>query len=702
MHRILHKLNSILYQGNLIIEKMYCLHVYTVFNAILVALLGLLGIILSLKKNTYHGVSFEQCYKIISNKDCNKSLKWLFRLLVLLPIANYCICELIIKSAIVWECILITIETVLLFSLIKPLFIVMICDEKYINNKIYDILKRKRQDTFEGIVETIETIIYNMLFVEHNEYQIVKKFVGNGKFDENSYFYLCQVLIKRLRTKTINDKKLVYEIVKDILKYKNEEELKFYQNNINYIAYIIYKLLSKQESLYAGEYLSQCFFLSGLKTKSKEYKSYICNLLIRAAVIGINQNDYSFLYIIKMGILKTFHNSYPIELIHIIDSYLYNIINSDSNIPQKLKNELIKFKTKADEFISWDKLVHSCKYYFNVDYDNLFNAYGISEINFTYEPPISKMITCTYDKIFRFNYYVYNRFNYDYSAGEFVLKMLKNHEYIKNNQWVLICLNELIDNLENNIEYVKMLLNEKYDSVIFTHNKNIIISELSNLNNNIEVSNEKLHLAIDVEKIKNFINNKYEKFNFFEKGIISNKILEVYNNVLYIDNDTLISNSNLIIDTIDSSIKSNLDNYIMELGRRNIKDKDTFISSYKIDDIAFADDWTIRSLYNDTKCEFQKLNLDILMYGRYIILKNFSIFVCLENAEISVIDENCIDDYIFQYRREDNLYYYNGKALLYKDIKDNILNKNIVYKIKYRYVFVCDKEKLNKVVLINE
>ena len=52
MHRILNKLNSISYQGSLIIEKMYCLHVYTVFNAKLVALLGLLGIILSLKKNT--------------------------------------------------------------------------------------------------------------------------------------------------------------------------------------------------------------------------------------------------------------------------------------------------------------------------------------------------------------------------------------------------------------------------------------------------------------------------------------------------------------------------------------------------------------------------------------------------------------------------------------------------------------------------
>ena len=173
MHKIIHRLNSIFNICNLIIEKIQFSHVYPVFNAILIALLGLLGIILSLKKRSYYGITFEECYKLISKKDCNRVLKIVFALLVLFPIFNYYLCESILYFSIIYESILIVIEMVTLYYLLYPLFVIIICDEKYINNKIYFNLKNKRNSSFDGTIELIEKIIYYKLFVEHNNYQRV-------------------------------------------------------------------------------------------------------------------------------------------------------------------------------------------------------------------------------------------------------------------------------------------------------------------------------------------------------------------------------------------------------------------------------------------------------------------------------------------------------------------------------------------------
>ena len=85
---------------------------------------------------------------------------------------------------------------------------------------------------------------------------------------------------------------------------------------------------------------------------------------------------------------------------------LYNLIKNDSNIPKELRCKLNKFVDYKNEVVSWRQLFHNCKYRFDIDYDNVFKAYEISDIDFSYELHYKHIITCTYNRVFRFNYYV--------------------------------------------------------------------------------------------------------------------------------------------------------------------------------------------------------------------------------------------------------------------------------------------------------
>ena len=77
MHRLIHQMKCLLSNNLLIYEKISELHIYPTFNAVITSLLALFGVIFSLKKNIYHGLSFEECYKIIDrrNANCSNALK---------------------------------------------------------------------------------------------------------------------------------------------------------------------------------------------------------------------------------------------------------------------------------------------------------------------------------------------------------------------------------------------------------------------------------------------------------------------------------------------------------------------------------------------------------------------------------------------------------------------------------------------------
>ena len=603
------------------------------------------------------------------------------------------------KHGLILEFLLTSVEIILIYYLVVPIIKIIINDEEYFNSKIYSSLKNNAGKSFDDIVELIEKIVYSKLFIEHNSYQRVIDYVSGGEVDDNSLFILFQVLINRLKNKPINDKRLVEEIIKDIFKFRKPEELSPYTNNLKYVTFICDKLFYTNNDDFIEECFAQSFFLSSINnSNASEYKKYICNLIIRLSLSAINRNNVTFFYKLKSGILKSFRNFYPIELIYILDSFILNLIYCDNNVPKKLKDELANFRENSDK-ISWIQLIKNCGFQSKIDYDSLFKAYGISEIDLTYEPKYSKVVTCTFDKEFRFNYYILNRFNFDYDAFNFVVEeLLKKVNYISNNRWIIDCLNDLYSDNDNSKQY---LLFVNYNPTIYLHNLKGIADELSNINN-MKLSDCKYddNISNDVKQFMSSINSELENFELFERNDIDNKVIKSYNNTIHINSDSYHDNPNSVKDIIKYSMIKSLDDILMNFGEKNSMTKNDFLNKYSIKDILFADDWTIRSLYGDTEYVAKDLKFDILLYGKYIILKEFSIFICLKSINKCVIDENSVDDYIFEYRNENNMYYYNGKAFTYGGIKNYILNVNTVNVIKYQYIIAYASDKTKLVVKI--
>lgn len=706
MHRIIHKLNCLLSNSFLMYERMSKLHIYPTFNTILTSLLALFGVIFSLKKNIYHGLNFEECYKIIDrrNANCSNALKRLFILLIMLPLLNYIIFEAKPVNDFKIELIIIFMEIVYLYFIIKPIFIVMIGDERIIKDRISKILIDDSNEYSEILKDLAKKVIEYKLFVEHDNLQNVLKYIGSD-INSKTYYYIWDVIMKRLRNSDIIDKPLAVEIIKTIIKPQKDNELFAFKNEIRKIANIILNLHNVMDDNYLSECLSQSFLLCKMENYKKTgYKQYISNLIIRVIVYSINQNDIKFLYTVKKAVLKTFNNCYPIELLHIIDGLLFSFTNLDNNVPQNLKNELEKFLNKSDEFISWKQLMEKCKWQILDDYEDYIDAYGIQDYDLNYEPPYNKVISCTYDNIFRFKYYYYKLMNYYYDAGKRISEILNNESFMSNNSWILFELSELIKLFnDKNLDLISAFFKDRLNEELYEHNIGGFNELLSRMNNNVV---SKTKGFIDIDRVKKDINDKYERFCFFDNKVRSKSIIKDISQIVYINSETYNEAPNFLQDSIDFTMKNELNDILMSIGDNNKLNKNSFREKYKPTDIAFADEWTIKSIYNDESIyndlKVKDLKLDVLLYGRYLILSGFAIHIQLNSISISEINENNIDDYITEYRINNNQYYYENKYFIYNDIKDYILNKNKVNMVKYNFIISYSEENKEKVILIDD
>ena len=707
MHRIIHQLKSLLSNNLLIYEKISELHIYPTFNAVLIGILGAFAIIFSLKKNKYYGLSFEECYRIIVKKsdDCNKNIIIVFLFLVIVPLLNYFSFEFALNISFILEFIIVLIELFCLIFIIHPFVIVVIEDEKIIRERVVKILIDDIKMPFEGSVEVVKKIIDYKLFVQCDDLYSVLNYIGYER-NKEVYFYVWDNLIRKLRFGKLKNRKLIEEIIRDIIKHKKNDELKVFIKNIKMISFIVLNLQDSIDDNYLAEHLSQSFLLCKMENYKKTgYKQYISNLIIRVIIDSINQNDIKFLYTVKKAVLKTFNNCYPIELLHIIDGLLFNLINMDNNIPQNLKKELDNFLNKSDEsneLISWKQLIEKCKWQIIEDYEDYIDAYGIQDYDLTYEPPYSKVITCTYDNIFRFKYYFYKLMNYYYDAGKLISEMLKNESFIRNNSWILFELSELI-RLFNDKNFDLISFKGRLNEELYEHNISEFNELLSKMNNNV-VSIIKGFINID--KVKKDINDKYERFCFFDKEVRSKSIIKNINQIVYINNETYNKDPNILQDSIDFTMKNELNDILIGIGNNNKFNKNNFREKFKPADIAFADEWTIKSIYNDdsiyNNLKIKNINLDILLYGRYLIMSGFAIHIKLNSISVNEISDFNIDDYITEYRISNNQYYYDNKYYIYKDIKDYILNKNKVNIVKYNFIISYLEENKDKIILIDD
>lgn len=508
LHRILYDFNQLLYMVEIIKQNLSIKHIYVVFNSIYIALLGASAIVVTIKKEKIFGVSFDDYYSFINGIKCDNRLNTLFITLILIPVSNYIAFE-IYNTNCIFEPMIMIGELIVLYIVVRPLYLCITANEKYLKHNFSERINHKKNTNIEHEI-SISIIKHFLIKSNYNIDEVVEKLSNENELDDLYYRTFITMYRYINKTKSLTSIE-IKTISNNIIGVKDKEKLQYYVQNIYYASKIFFELCKKDKNDILAERLSGIFFIR--KEYEDFYRVYYIPLLINAIVKSINNDSTETLKVIRLSILKSFHSCYPIEFINIIDSLLYCYVNVDNLIPDKTKNKLKKFINDNKDGKTWNSIKSECRYYEMKDFDNYILAYGIKELDLTYEPKVNKVITCHNDSYFRCGYYIIVLLYSNSHAINFIKNILANAKGKTYYNTFIYALNDIIVGNVGNVDYILDFNKISKNENLFKFNSAGIKKELVAINQR-EFMNKEEKSDPDVSSLHNkIIESLEEKFN---------------------------------------------------------------------------------------------------------------------------------------------------------------------------------------------